>query len=274
MRPLAFLSIPSLAAAQLATRAVSFGQPLPVATLFPAPILDAADVSGHAGAQGFLAQYLHNENPNGLGMNATEHEDIALLHGGGYVPYEITENVTLVRRRDGLVTRAPAYRGVCKMNCKKSPEACKNACYYQNCIMAGRTVHYYEPGANTANRDEAGVSVTLGTPCRTWPFGQRFWDSRKGGATTDLNLQTDEWPMNSMRRDNFNRAATTPQVALRCIPNGDNSRGGGQIKAVSPGPWRLEHGKKVCERSPWKSQQVSTRRLFFDVLLSPAQLRK
>ena len=29
---------------------------------------------------------------------------------------------------------------------------------------------------DNANRLEAGTSISRGTPCYTWPMGQRFWD--------------------------------------------------------------------------------------------------
>ncbi|GIZ46693.1 hypothetical protein CKM354_000981000 [Cercospora kikuchii] len=252
---LALLSIVSLAAAQLATKAIPFGQRLPVMILSPAPVIEASNESRSSETLGFVG---HDEIIDGTGTRTFDNEDLNRPHIGSYVPYEITEDMTLVRPYSGLVARAPAYRGTCKWNCKSSPEACKNACYYQNCIMAGQKVYYYEPAPKSAGRNQAGVSITMGTPCQTSPFGQKFWDSRENGSTTNLKLQTDEWPMFSQQRANFDPTATTPQVALRCINNRDNSRGGNIIRYFREGSGDWNSGGRFVSDRLGNSQKFRT----------------
>lgn len=78
-------------------------------------------------------------------------------------------------------------QGIMQMDCLVSPEACQNACYYQNCVRgaAGNIKHVtYQVGYNGKqvakigehNRLQSGVTVSTGRPCRTGPFGQKFWD--------------------------------------------------------------------------------------------------
>lgn len=138
--------------------------------------------------------------------------------------------------------------GIMQLDCKMAPEACKNACYYERCMRKSNDVIYEWGGddsdAPEHNRVQSGVSINWGTPCRTWPFAQRFWDRyafRKppgpikvakppAGTPSDLFLQTDEWPMASMMNADFKEDSDPPQVSLRCIRAADNSRGGGLLK--------------------------------------------
>lgn len=222
----------SLAAAQQVRKGVPFGHPQPATALFPAPVADVSKDSPFSGTTP------HTITP--------EEDDQVVVWPDGDDDHLPQHNQTLnLLNGKELLKRAPAYRGTCKMSCKKSPQACQNACYYQNCIRAGQNVQYTEPGANTANRAQAGVNVNLGTPCSTWPFGQRFWDPR---GTNNLGLQTDEWPMNTMQRDDFNPAAAAPQVALRCIPGDDNTRGGAQIRQFrrGEGDWNAANGGRFA----------------------------
>lgn len=222
---------------------------LSVKPLFPAPAVDvASDPRYNETTHGFrvVAEPYQDDIANELEATSTlEEHVVSLPSASDYLPYEITEDQTLVRRAELLVKRVPAYRGSCKMNCKKSPQACQNACYYQNCIRAGQNVQYTEPGVNTANRAQAGVAVNFGTPCSTWPFGQKFWDPI---GTRNLRLGTDEWPMNTMQRANFHPTAATPQVALRCIPGDDNTRGGNQIAQFRRGygDWNAGNGGRFA----------------------------
>lgn len=237
----------SLAVAQHNMKAVPYGQPLPVSVLFPEPTNDTpADPLYNETTEGLLAQHHHDGTSNELHIDTAADVDVKLIKYDDYLPYEVTKDQTLVYRDGGLFKRA-AYRGRAKMNCKKSPQACQTACYYQNCIRAGQNVQYTEPGpaTNSAGREQAGVTVSIGTPCQTWPFGQRFWDPI---GTGNLGLQTDEWPMDSMQRPMFNPAATTPQVALRCIPGGDNGRGGNQIRQFrsGQGDWNSMNGGRFA----------------------------
>ncbi|KAK4507470.1 hypothetical protein PRZ48_001205 [Zasmidium cellare] len=247
---IAFLTLLSLAAAQHAMKGVPFGRSLPVKPLFPATeIIEATEnPQFNETSHGLLIQHAQDDPPSPLDTNALDDEDVSSLRSGHYLPYHITDDKTLVRRSSDLVKRVPADRGIAKMNCKTSPQACQNACYYQNCIRGGQQpVYYTEPqphGVNTASRAQAGVELSSGTPCQWWPFGQRFWNT-----ATNLNLQTDEWPMNTMQRDNFNPAATTPQVSLRCIEGTDNTRGGAHITQFRRGigPWNT-NGRFAADR--------------------------
>ena len=244
---LTLFALLSLATAQLTKTASPFGQSLPVTTLSPASAFDATNSTRSSEAQKNVGPYAHDEASTGMNTGAHENEDFDSVRDGDYEPYKITEDATLVGRRDGLAARAPAYRGTCKMNCKDSLEACQNACYYQNCIRGGGNVQYTEPGPNTADRTQAGVTIQYGTPCQTWPFGQKFWDRLlRGGPVVDLKLETDEWPMVSMQRNPFNPAATTPQVSLRCIPFRHNRVGGRQITNCRKGHGDWNTGRRFA----------------------------
>lgn len=86
---------------------------------------------------------------------------------GLYVPYDERSGTTLVR--PGLTKRA-TFRGTMMMNCKRSLEACQNACWYQNCIKGARGDPAKAPytfmysSNNDVNRVEAGTMVRK--PCR------------------------------------------------------------------------------------------------------------
>lgn len=139
--------------------------------------------------------------------------------------------------------------GIMQLDCKIAPEACKNACYYEKCMRKSDNVVYEWGGgdddAQDHNRVQSGVTINWGTPCRTWPFAQRFWDRynwRKPpvtvakipkGTDSDLFLQTDEWPMASMMNADFEEDSDPPQVSLRCIRASDNGRGGGMLKSFA-----------------------------------------
>ncbi|KAF2211685.1 hypothetical protein CERZMDRAFT_98114 [Cercospora zeae-maydis SCOH1-5] len=170
---------------------------------------------------------------------------------GAYTPYGEEDEQTLVRR--GVFKRAPAYRGTMMMDCKKAREACQNACWYQNCMMGAQgsaTPWTYTYGGNddgTAEyaqaRVESGVATTgSGTPCSAWPFGQLFWDPypfhlqvnpddpTQPPRDSQMELQTDEWPMANWENPTFDPTANPPQHSLRCITRLDNSRGGAEWK--------------------------------------------
>lgn len=139
--------------------------------------------------------------------------------------------MTLVR--PGLQKRA-AYRGIFRMDCNVARGACQNACWFTNCVLKRNNVPNSDmytngnPGSGdeAKNRRESGVTITNGTPCRHWPFGQKFWDTFPVGVrlarspriysrgcltisqraataggeiftSGSLDLGTDEWPMAS-----------------------------------------------------------------------------
>jgi hypothetical protein len=224
-----------LVAVQHVIKAVPLGQSLPIRTLAPATVIDGLNNLDYNATHGITAHFSHAETSGNLYTHTRDDTDVDWPFANGDIPFELTEDTTLAQADSNLVKRVPAYRGVCKMDCKLSPEACTNACYYQNCIMAGQTVQYVEPHAGSADRTQAGVAVSQGTPCQQWPFGQRFMDPRLQANLTQLRVQTDEWPMYQQQRDDFDPSATRPQSSLRCIGGSDNSRGGNTVKRFREG---------------------------------------
>ncbi|SMR47121.1 unnamed protein product [Zymoseptoria tritici ST99CH_3D1] len=165
----------------------------------------------------------------------TDERDGTLPRVDIYLPYGTTGDQTLVHRADAFVKRKqdPQYRGKSKVDCKYRPQSCQNICYYQNCIHGGRPPLYREPGLKSLTRIEAGVSVKPGTPCNAGPFAQKFWDPRSQSKA--LNLQCDEWPMVSQKREALSSAAPKIQISLRCIPGRDNSDAGNDIRQCREG---------------------------------------
>ncbi|SMQ49534.1 unnamed protein product [Zymoseptoria tritici ST99CH_3D7] len=123
--------------------------------------------------------------------------------------------------------------------------------FRKSCTQAVGVLSFvlYTYGGNDAgsaayaqNRVESGVSVTEGTPCKNWPFGQLFWDPYPFSAQVNpdnparaprgsqLELQTDEWPMANWQNPDFDPTADPPQHFLRCITRLDNSKGGAEWK--------------------------------------------
>lgn len=155
---------------------------------------------------------------------------------GHYLPVGTTGDTTLVRRTAILEKRA-AFRGTMQIDCLEAPEVCQNAGWYQNCMMGAQgsttAVTYQEGGGvkkrDDANRLQSGVTVSRGTPCATWPFGQKFWDpypfNPNPTKPSESYLETDEWPMASFENPAFDPTANPPQHALRCITGWSNKGG-------------------------------------------------
>jgi hypothetical protein len=160
---------------------------------------------------------------------------------GLYVPIDLDKDTTVVRRAIGLEKRA-AYAGVVQMDCKIAHEVCRNAGYYQNCLMGARgsyrAVEYiHGPSKKTpvtgadARRQWSGVTLRWSRPCKAWPFSQKFWDVPGVDGVDERLIQTDEWPMASMQGVRYanNPNLTPPGASLRCMANDHNSIGGVQV---------------------------------------------
>ena len=186
---------------------------------------------------------------------------------GLYVPIDLHEDTTVVRRAVGLEKRA-AHVGVVQMDCKIAHEVCQNAGYYQNCLMGAkgnyRAVEYINGpspkgervpniGAN-ARRQWSGVSLVWSTPCKAWPFSQKFWDHSDVAHVNETSIQTDEWPMATMQgvRYTHNPGQTPPRAALRCMHNSQNSIGGAQVTNFIRGHGPYFHG------GPWVRHRPNT----------------
>jgi hypothetical protein len=168
---------------------------------------------------------------------------------GSYVPIEVNDKSTTVRRASGFGLEKRAFdAGVVQMDCLETPEVCKNAGWFQNCLRGAKGDHTkvtYENGPQEstkdhpvadANRLESGVLTHPTTPCRLWPLAQRFWHMHPNAsqlvheATAKLQtLQTDEWPMTIMKTNKLVFNSPIPEVSLRCMENGHNSRGAQQV---------------------------------------------
>lgn len=119
-----------------------------------------------------------------------------------------------------------------QIDCLVAPEVCQNVGWYQNCLHEGR-VRTYKEGRGSddkTNRVQSGVKTSNGTPCKTWPFGQMFWDTypfnENNPRPAELELQTDEWPMASMKNAAFDPTADPPQRSLRYMIGTSNGGGG------------------------------------------------
>lgn len=141
------------------------------------------------------------------------------------------------------------------MDCRASPEACRNACFYTNCVRGTRgdtNNNIYRVGMvsnkiSMKHRKNSGVTTDRGRPCSTGPFGQKFWDQHKFGSSpdatkSDRKLQTDEWPMAAFLRENSDRSLP---VSLRCITATDNEAAGASLlDFYGRGSNRLDAGTK------------------------------
>jgi hypothetical protein len=175
--------------------------------------------------------------------NVSRHEsEFGLFHATG-----LNDHQTLARRVNVLQGRQVVHRGVMQMNCLEAPEACQNACYFQDCVQgANGDITKYEykygdgnPRTANLNRVQSGVTTNHGRPCRNWPLAQRFWDSYQfttmpNVISTDpsTSLETDEWPMASMHNEPFDTSAdpSVAQHSLRCITQASNGAGGRMLK--------------------------------------------
>lgn len=141
------------------------------------------------------------------------------------------------------------------MDCRASPGACRNACFYTNCVRGTRgdiNNNIYRVGMvsnkiSMKHRKNSGVTTDRGRPCSTGPFGQKFWDeyqfsSSSDATASDRKLQTDEWPMAAFLRENSDRSLP---VSLRCITATDNEAAGASLlDFYGRGSNRLDAGTK------------------------------
>ncbi|EME80967.1 uncharacterized protein MYCFIDRAFT_197824 [Pseudocercospora fijiensis CIRAD86] len=271
---LSSLAIPTFA--QDALKAVLVGRPQPIATLIPQPsavpldhfrppnISEIIESPDDRPTKDIISSTHTNEDdgepepPSFLRADPDEvHDEFS-----AYVPYGEANGQTLVKRS---LTKRAAFRGTMMMNCKKAREACQNACWYQNCVRGAQgsttavTYTYDSSSNNDENRVQAGTTVTRGTPCAAWPFGQRFWDMypwsrQKPTKDSQRQLQTDEWPMADFKNDPFDPTANPPQHSLRCITAEDNSKGSKQWVNFRDGAGHYKAGKK------YESKRLGTSR--------------
>ena len=179
---------------------------------------------------------------------------------GPYIPIGVNDGQTHVRQAGpgGGLGQVPGYRGVVQMDCMKAPEVCKNAGFYQNCLRGAKgdykkVLYTNGPKENDKktpvadkNRYNSGVSTSWSTPCRAWPFAQRFWHPQElsQGPFSDAGLQTDEWPMATMQTGIF---GTVPPISLRCMSNSQNSAGSAQVMN-----FRRPDGSNYKDKGKWK----------------------
>lgn len=128
--------------------------------------------------------------------------------------------------------RAPMYGGVMQIDCLHAPDICRNAGWYQNCLRGAHgninAVTYwsgpYDETVARANRKNSGVTISKTTPCKGWPFAQKFYHPQTQGYEEPA-IETDEWPMATFQNSPFNPAAPVPQVSLRCMTYTQNKAG-------------------------------------------------
>lgn len=181
---------------------------------------------------------------------------------GPYVPIGVNDGQTQVRQAGpgGGLGKVPGYRGVIQIDCMNAPEVCKNAGFYQNCLRGAKgdfTKVLYTNGPTEDDEDEgtpvadknrfnSGVSTSWSTPCRAWPFAQRFWHPPESvqGPFSKSGLQTDEWPMATMTTGPFN--SKNPR-SLRCMTNGENVAGSQEVMN-----FRRPEGRHYKTGGKWK----------------------
>ncbi|KAK4507119.1 hypothetical protein PRZ48_000853 [Zasmidium cellare] len=218
---------------------IEFGRPAPIGTLISLPTPAASNERPINKSE--QQPYIHLENASVDQIQMIMDADFAEIDDSledssefdQYVPIGTTDDTTLVRRGNGIEKRA-AFRGTMQIDCLEAPEVCQNACWYQNCLNDPTTpIRYQDGGRNSgrdsANRLQSGVTVSRGTPCQTWPFGQMFWDTYQFNPNpvkdSEKYLETDEWPMASFENPAFDETADPPQHTLRCI-TGQSNKGG------------------------------------------------
>jgi hypothetical protein len=193
---------------------------------------------------------------------------------GLYVPIELKGETTVVRRSVWLEKRAQ-YCGIVHMDCRKAPEVCMNAGYYQNCMRKAKGNYQSftytngpleddenigTPQANE-NRYNSGVTTSWSRPCRAWLFAQKFWHPQDPkGLGPVLDLRTDEWPMAIMKTGIVGQMVS---VSLRCMTAAANSAGGREVTDFRrpTGPNYLPGGRWAGEsRSLSRKQAFGARR--------------
>lgn len=271
---LRLLLISLLTPISLALKAISFGETSSAATLFPHPSSAPADPDLlHHNKTDAKSPSTEGSAWDGVDSAEPDYADHAFtrkefhmddhFHNkpgdawGLYVPVNLKSDTTVVRKAVGVHRRGKP-RGTVQMDCKKTPEVCKNAGYYQNCIRGAKgkvgVVPYFNGpyeedvgGKEQAaeNRVNSGVTTSFSTPCRAWPFAQRFWHPQDhGGYISQNGLQTDEWPMATMQTGIF---GTVPPISLRCLSNSQNSAGSAQVIN-----FRRPDGQNYRDKGKWK----------------------
>lgn len=265
-------------AASHGIKAIQFGQPMPIETLISLPTL----APSHERSLNQSREIQHAAHSPHLENDSVDH--ISLLVDADFaeiddslddsdefdqwVPVGTTDDTTLVRRANGIEKRA-AFRGTMQIDCLEAPEACQNACWYQNCLMNAQgdttKVKYQDGGRNTkrdsGNRLLSGVTTNRGRACTTWPFGQKFWDTYQFNPNpkeaSEKYLETDEWPMASFENPaSFDPTADPPQHTLRCITGQSN---GGGARAWTN--FRRGHGP-YAEGGKWEKYRLGAKTHF------------
>jgi hypothetical protein len=182
---------------------------------------------------------------------------------GLYVPIELEGEKTVVRRAEGLEKRGQA-RGTIQFDCKLAPQVCMNAGFHQNCIRGAKgdykkVIYTNGPTEDSRvmgtpqadeNRYNSGVSTMWSTPCRAWPFAQRFWhpqDLPKSPVPAN-GLQTDESPMATMKTGDF---GTVPPISLRCMTSTENKAGARQVTN-----FRRPEGPTYKKGGKWEKYRI------------------
>lgn len=178
-RMLRLLTISLLFAVSLGLEAVSFGETKSAETLFqastPSPTQlnnelseptsessehneDLSESERVAGRTWFnMDDHFHNKDGDEWGL---------------YVPIELAGGTTVDRR---AIEKRAQKAGVVQIDCSMAPEVCRNAGFYQNCMMGAKGMYWkvtykngpLEPSNNAPktdrNRYNSGVSTTYST---------------------------------------------------------------------------------------------------------------
>jgi len=287
---LTFLLISLLCVATSGLKAVPFGEtrsaktlfPYPASSTIPSPYEPKLIEHDYTEPENPLPQSieedqtiierleLSNESLTTRGFKLDNHfHDKNGDNWGSYVPVGLDDEKTQVRRAGpkGGLKQAPAYGGVIQMDCMKAPEVCKNAGFYQNCIRGAkgdyRKVLYTNgpledddpkktPVADTA-RFNSGVSTSWSTPCRAWPFAQRFWHPQETPQNPfpKSGLETDEWPMATMVTGPFGNNNPNHPISLRCMTHDKNTAGSREVMA-----FRRPENPNYVGRGKWKKWRL------------------
>lgn len=166
----------------------------------------------------------------------------------------------------GGLGKTPGFRGVVQMDCKNSPEVCKNAGFYQNCLRGAKgdyTKVLYTNGPTEdakvdtpvadRSRFNSGVSASWSTPCRAWPFAQRFWHPQetRQKPLPDTGLETDEWPMATMNTGSWSKNNINHPISLMCMTHEQNVAGSQEVMA-----FRRPEGPNYVGSGKWKRSRL------------------
>jgi hypothetical protein len=254
---LLFISLPFAASSGL--KAIQFGQTTSAETLFsstsPVSPISTEIHSIHPNdgkVSGQLVEIVDDivEKLSDLDIEdrttAEAHFNLADVYHGhkgkywsNYVPVDVISDKTVVRPL-GLERRAKE-RGILQMNCMEAPDVCRNAGWFQNCLMGAKgdhtkVVYYNGPlGQKNAakNRYNSGVTVNWGRACRVWPFAQLFWhpqwDPNATPKQKSQGFQVDEWPMANFILPEFTPNSGSTETSLRCMWGDQNTAGSNQV---------------------------------------------